>query len=188
MRIRKWQRRPRCARTATVSTPVSSADIPFQGNADHSLCSGRVPSLLRCSHEHLADASGTALMRLGTASVLISSTSYTFTRKPSEVQCFSRVSPTLLLGNCRRSCGYKNQEEVLAGILFLGLLWQDPMNGCNYLPASCLTFKGFVHISQTVSQMLNLMRLAMIQYVEQQYLRFRSEEQNILYANASYFH
>ena len=24
-----------------------------------------VPSLLRCSHEHLADASGTALMRLG---------------------------------------------------------------------------------------------------------------------------
>ena len=48
----------------TISTPVSSADIPFQGNADHSLCSGRVPSLLRCSFEHLADASGTALMRL----------------------------------------------------------------------------------------------------------------------------
>ena len=53
--------------------------------------------------KHLADASGTALMRLGTASVLISSTSDTFTRKPSEVQCFSRVSPTLLLGNRRRS-------------------------------------------------------------------------------------
>ena len=28
----------------------------------------------------------------------------TFTRKPSEVQCFSRVSPTFLPGNCRRSC------------------------------------------------------------------------------------
>ena len=54
-------------------------------------------------------------MRLGTASVLISSTSYTFTRKPSEVQCFSRVSPTLLLGNCRRSCGYKNQEGGFGG-------------------------------------------------------------------------
>jgi len=32
--------------------------------ANHSLWSGRVPSLLRCSHEHLADASGTALRRL----------------------------------------------------------------------------------------------------------------------------
>ena len=48
----------------TISTPVSGADIPFLGNADHSLRSGRVPSLLLCSHEHLADASGTALMRL----------------------------------------------------------------------------------------------------------------------------
>ena len=47
-------------------------------------------------------------------------TSDTFTRKPSEVQCFSRVSPTLLLGNCRRSCGYKNQEGGFGGDFVLG--------------------------------------------------------------------
>ena len=99
--------------------------------------------------KHLADASGTALMRLGTASVLISSTSDTFTRKPSEVHCFSRVPPTLLQGNRRRS-------NVFRGYL-RHFCWET-VGG----PASCLTFKGFVHISQTVSQMLNLMRLAMI--------------------------
>ena len=65
-------------------------------------------------------------------------TSDTFTRKPSEVQCFSRVPPTLLQGNCRRSNVFRGylrhfcwetvggpaairiRKEVLAGILFLG--------------------------------------------------------------------
>ena len=82
-----------------------------------------VPSLLRCSFEHLADASGTALKRLGTASVLISSTSDTFTRKLSEVQCFSRVPPTLLQGNRRRSNAFRGYlrhfyKETVGGPMF----------------------------------------------------------------------
>ena len=101
-------------------------------------------------------------------------TSDTFTRKLSEVQCFLRVSPTLLQGNRRRS-------NVFRG--YLRHFCRETVGG----PVSCLTFKGFVHISQTVSQMLNLMRLAMIQDVEQQYLRFRSEEQKILYATPHIF-
>ena len=48
-------------------------------------------------------------------------TSDTFIRKPSEVQCFSRAPPTLLQGNRRRSCGYKNQEGVFGGDFVFGV-------------------------------------------------------------------
>ena len=34
-----------------LSQPLSLRDIPFQGNAEHSLCSVRVPSLLRLSQK-----------------------------------------------------------------------------------------------------------------------------------------
>ena len=53
--------------------------------------------------------------------MLFEGISDTFTRKPSEVQCFLRVSPTLLLGNCRRSCGYKNQEGGFGGDFVFGV-------------------------------------------------------------------
>lgn len=45
-----------------IYPPVFAGSDSPEGHADHSLCSGRVPSLLGFSNP--ADASGTALQRL----------------------------------------------------------------------------------------------------------------------------